>query len=140
MLFCISIYALSKKLGDKQRSIQNFFLAWPNFWKWFRWRGRGGRLILIKGRLNFFQEGADFIFLRDLGRQKYFHQGQNRGWKAWNNFLSPLKFILPLGHNRQEGVGCREYLIITKESLVLASAPFANEIFFHQGRNILFRI
>ena len=40
---------------------------------------------------------------------------------------------MPLGHNRQEDGA--EYIIITKERLVLASAPYApNESFYHQAQ------
>ena len=46
--------------------------------------------------------------------------------------ISPPTKFLPLGYNRQEGV---DYLIITKERLVLASAHMpSKESFFHKGQ------
>ena len=71
--------------------------------------------------------------------QKYFQKEQNRARGA-QKFLTPLTFVLFLGHNRQEGEGV-EYLIIAKERLVLVSAPFApHDSFIHQGHTNLISI
>ena len=59
-------------------------------------------------------------------------------FSSGTEFPHPLK-NLPLGHNRQEGGG--EYLTMTNERLVLASAPMPSiRAFFIRGRNISFWI
>ena len=45
----------------------------------------------------YFSLGADSI---SKGGQKYFHEGQNCDKRA--QISASLKFVLPLGHNRQE--------------------------------------
>ena len=47
-----------------------------------------------------------------------------------------MKNSLALRHNRQEGRGGAEYLVITEKIVVLPSAPYPpHESFFHQGQN-----
>ena len=75
----------------------------------------------------FFKRGRFF----SGGGAEIFYQGKTRS-KESKQFSAPAKKILPLGHNT------KNYLIITKERLILASAP--NESFFFRGTNIQFII
>ena len=79
----------------------------------------------------FVSSGADYIyFFFGGGGQTYFLQGQNCGRR--NKNLLSLNRFLPPGNNTQEGA---EYLIITKERLDWASAPYApHESFYYQGQ------
>ena len=67
----------------------------------------------------------------------HFKEGQNFARRAHTNFLPPLPYkdFCPWGitHKREA-----EHHMITKERLVLVSAPYAT--FLTRGRNILFQI
>ena len=80
-----------------------------------------------------FSPGADYFFRG--GR----HQEQKCTRRARKHFLPFLKRFCSWGiTHKKEGA---EYFIITKVSLVLASAPSApHESFFTRGTNILFPI
>ena len=72
----------------------------------------------------FHQEQIPFLVGEEI-----FSSGAELRPRGWKKFLPSLKKILPLGHNRLL------YYNITKESLLLASAPYApKETFFHQGQ------
>ena len=79
------------------------------------------------------------IILSEIAQQRclqdFFHQGQIPKAKIC---VSHCKKISPLGITDKR---VAEFLNITKDRQVLASAPYAlHESFFNQGANILFRI
>ena len=90
-------------------------------------------ILLSRGVFRIFSSGVDYASFR-----KFFHQKQNLARRAIFFFCFPpppkKKKSFSQGHNRQEGWVGAEYLNITKDRLVLASAPYAHyESFFHQG-------
>ena len=86
--------------------------------------------ISFRGVSRIFFIRSDFIFYGFMLWQQYSHRGL-----IAEIFLPPLKKILLLGHNRQEGEGAA-CLIITKEILVLASGSIDlnKSFFFYQGQ------
>ena len=82
----------------------------------------------------FFHHGQGKLYFHEGEGQKYLYQRKNRAKKAQK--ICPLKTnSAPLGQTRGGWVGA-ERLIIRKERLVLASAPYAPQK--SRVRNILF--